>query len=260
MRAARTMERVSEQRRRVAERLGKIRRKIAVISGKGGVGKTTVAVNIAGVLAEKERTGLLDADIDCPNVNRFLGISGKFMVEGGRIRPVEKYGMKIASMASLQDADDTPIIWRGPMISHAILQFLEAVEWGELDYLIVDSPPGTSDALLTLMQMVRLDGVIVVSTPHSASIADAKKAVNMAKQMGTPVLGVVENMAGGIFGSGAAKIADDLHVSFLGSIGIDRDLYELTDRGLLPVKEKRELYILFRRIINNFSAGLGPKD
>src|SRR3989304_4923182 len=230
------MEHIGQQRKQVMERLKKIRSKIAVIAGKGGVGKTTVAVNIACLLAETNKVGLLDADIDCPNVNRFLGIEEKFKIFSGRIEPIEKYGMKIASMASLQEAEDQAIIWRGPMISHAILQFLESVEWGNLDYLIIDTPPGTSDGCLTLMQLVNLDGVIVVSTPHSASIVDAKKSINMAKQMNVPILGIVENMSGAMFGSGVEILAQQAEIPFLGSLKLSRELSELTNKGVVPVR------------------------
>ncbi len=245
--ATRTIERISEQRKQVMEKLSKIRRKIAIMSGKGGVGKTTVAINIATLLAEKRNVGLLDADIDCPNVNKFLGITEKFTVSEGKIGPVEKYGMKIASMASLQDSEDTAIIWRGPMISHAILQFLESVEWGNLDYLIIDTPPGTSDAALTLMQLVQLDGVIIVSTPHPVSLTDAKKAINMAKQMNVPVLGIVENMAGDIFGSGVEKLAESLKIPFLGSIELNKKISKID--GVPAVKSDKNIRKKFGDIV-----------
>lgn len=250
-----TVERIGEQRKQIMERLRGIKKRIAVVSGKGGVGKTTIAINIAGILAEKRKVGLLDADIDCPNVNKFLGIREKFRIAGGRIYPVEKYGMKIASMASLQEAEDTAIIWRGPMISHAILQFLESVEWGELDYLVIDTAPGTSDAALTLMQLVQLDGVIVVSTPHSVSLLDAKKAVNMARQMATPVIGIVENMSGDIFGKGTVEqLAKETGIAYLGSIGLKKEISELADRGQPLVKESKEMHAVFERIVA--AAGL----
>lgn len=251
----RTVERISEQRKQIMERLEKINKRIAVMAGKGGVGKTTVAVNIAGLLAEKNKVGLLDADIDCPNVNKFLGITEKFKIFDRKIYPIEKYGMKIASMASLQESEDTAIIWRGPMISQAILQFLEHVEWGELDYLIIDTPPGTSDAALTLMQLVQLDGAVIVSTPHSAALVDAKKAINMAGHMNTRVLGVVENMSGDIFGRGTVEqLAEQSGVPFLGSIELKKELYELTDKGLLAVKESEELRRVFDGIASRLLA------
>jgi ATP-binding protein involved in chromosome partitioning len=212
------VERAGEQRKQVMKRLEKVRKRIAVISGKGGVGKTTIAVSLAAHLAENNRVGLLDADIDCPNVNKFLGISEKFKVAEGTIFPIEKHGMKIVSMSSLQEQEDQAIIWRGPMISHAILQFIESVEWGELDYLIIDTPPGTSDAALTLMQLIKLDGVVIVSTPHSASVADARKAANMAGHMGVPVIGMVENMSGDVFGS----------------VSLKKEISQDADRGELP--------------------------
>ncbi|MBS3053653.1 MAG: Mrp/NBP35 family ATP-binding protein [Candidatus Aenigmarchaeota archaeon] len=247
--STKTIERIGEQRKHVMERLGRIRRRIAVMSGKGGVGKTTVAINIAALLAENNSVGLLDADIDCPNVNKFLGITEKFSVSGGKIKPVEKYGMKIASMASLQDSEDTAIIWRGPMISHAILQFLELVEWGNLDYLIIDTPPGTSDAALTLMQLVQLSGVVIVSTPHPVSLTDANKAINMAKQMNVPVLGIIENMAGGIFGSGVEKLAESSGVPLLGSIKLQKTLSSLTSGGVPAVKDDKNLRKDFENIV-----------
>lgn len=248
--STRNIERIGDQRKQVMEKLSKIRRKIAIMSGKGGVGKTTVAINIAALLAENNSVGLLDADIDCPNVNKFLGITEKFSVSGGKIKPVEKYNMKIASMASLQDSEDTAIIWRGPMISHAILQFLESVEWGNLDYLIIDTPPGTSDCALTLMQLVQLSGVVIVSTPHPVSLTDANKAINMAKQMNVPVLGIIENMAGDIFGSGEVKkLAESVGVPFLGSIKLQKTLSNMTSKGVPVVKDDKNLRKDFENIV-----------
>lgn len=259
MEATRMIERIADQRKQVMEKLGSIGKKIAVMSGKGGVGKTTVAVNLAALLAEQGKVGLLDADIDCPNVNRFLGITEKFKSLEGRLYPVEKHGMKIASMASLQEREDTAIIWRGPMISHAILQFLESVEWGKLDYLVIDTPPGTSDAALTVAQMLALDGIVIVTTPHSAALVDAKRTISMARQLNVPVLGVVENMTGSIFGTNAGKMAAENEIPLLGSIELSKELYELTDKGLLAVKESSFIRKKFEEILLNLIHELNRK-
>lgn len=243
--------RILQQKERANVNLRLVRKRIAVMSGKGGVGKTTVAVNIAALLAEKLKVGIFDADIDCPNVNKFLGIDEKFTMDGDRrIRPIERYGMKIVSMSFFHESDAQSTIWRGPIISNAILQLMEFTDWGELDYLFIDMPPGTSDAALTMMQLVGIDSAIIVSTPQSAAIADAKKAISMCSQMGVPVVGIVENMSG-FFGSRIGEIAKAEGISFLGSIELRKDIAELSDSGLLPVKESAEARAAFEAIAKN---------
>ena len=187
--------------------LENIKRIIAVHSGKGGVGKTFVAVNLASALASAAfagglRVGLLDADVDCPNVLHLLRMQGKLLAnEQKMIVPLEKFGMKIVSMAPLLDSADDALLWRGPIVSRVLEQFLYDVAWGDLDVLIVDLPPGTSDIPLTLYSMLPRTEVIIVTTPHELGILDARKAAAMAKKCGVKILGLVENMTGAIFGT-----------------------------------------------------------
>jgi ATP-binding protein involved in chromosome partitioning len=172
-----------------------VRHIVAVASGKGGVGKSTVAVNLAVALAEQSlRVGLVDADIHGPNLPRMLGLQALPEPDGGRLQPAVAYGIKVMSIAFLTPAE-TPVIWRGPMIDKAIRQFFHDVDWGELDIMIVDLPPGTGDAQLSLVQRIPLDGAIIVSTPQAVAWDDALKGLKMFQQMSVPVLGVIENMS-----------------------------------------------------------------
>src|SRR5215470_13882662 len=172
-----------------------VRNLIAVGSGKGGVGKTTVAVNLAIALSRLgHRVGLLDADVYGPNVPLMMGINQTPMALGDKIQPIENYGVKLMSMAFLNPGDK-PLVWRGPMLHSVIQQFLRGVNWGELDYLVIDLPPGTGDVQLTLIQSAPLTGAIVVTTPSEVSLEDARKAVNMFLQVRVPILGLVENMS-----------------------------------------------------------------
>ena len=214
-----------EQKRQVTQRLDRIKTKVGVYSGKGGVGKTTIAVNLAAALShEGKRVGLLDVDIDCPNVTKAMGISDKPIYRDGEITPSESFGIKVVSMAFFQENEEEAIIWRGPMIHNAINQFLQITDWGDLDYLVVDLPPGTSDAPLTVMQTLPLDGFVVVTTPQQLASLDAKRCINMIRKMKVNVLGVVENYTGEIFGSGVGeKLAADMDLPFLGSIALRAD-------------------------------------
>jgi len=220
-----------QARRQITQRLEKIKSKIGVYSGKGGVGKTTVAVNLAAALAKSgKKVGLLDVDIDCPNVAKAMGITEKPDYVEGAIIPVEQWGVKVVSMAFFQEKEDEAIIWRGPMIHNAINQFLQATEWGDLDYLLVDLPPGTSDAPLTVMQTIPMDGFIVVTTPQELANMDAKRCVNMIRKLNLNVLGVVENYTGEMFGQGAGKkLAEDMELKFLGSLAM-RSAYRDTSK------------------------------
>jgi ATP-binding protein involved in chromosome partitioning len=217
------------------ENLLKIRHKIAIMSGKGGVGKTTIAVNLACTLAKKGRSvGLLDADIDCPNITNLFDIEEKFGKTPSGLIPVEKYGVKISSM-SLIEMDSGPVMWRGPLIHSAIIQLLELTEWGDLDYLILDMPPGTSDASLTVMQFVGIDAAVVVTTSQQLAMMDATKSAKMALGFYKPV-GIVENMSGEVFGSGAGEtIANELSIPFLGRIDLSKQMRECCDRGIPAV-------------------------
>lgn len=241
---------------RVKDKLQQIRYKIAVMSGKGGVGKTTVAVNIACMLAKKgRRVGLLDADIDCPNIANLMGIEEKFAA--GNLIPLEKYGVKISSMA-LFDTEG-PAMWRGPLIHSAIMQLLELTEWGSLDYLVLDMPPGTSDAALTVMQFVGIDAAVIVTTSQQLAMIDATKAAKMALGFYKSV-GIVENMSGEVFGSGGGEtIANELSVPFLGRIELSKHMRECCDKGV-PAVINNVCTKNFEVIANNIEKYLLKKN
>jgi ATP-binding protein involved in chromosome partitioning len=199
-----------------------IRNAIAVASGKGGVGKSTVSANLAAALAKSgARVGLMDADIYGPNIPTMMGIHDIPGTEGKRLIPAEAYGVKLMSMGFLVKPGQ-PLIWRGPMLNSAIRQFLADVEWGELDYLIVDLPPGTGDASLSLAQTLPLSGVVIVTLPQAISLEDASRGLNMFKTLEVPILGVIENMRGEFFGSGGGEeLAQAAKVPFMGAIPME---------------------------------------
>jgi ATP-binding protein involved in chromosome partitioning len=230
---------VPAQTPQVMPELGRV---IAVSSGKGGVGKSTVAVNLAVALSQMGlRVGVMDADIYGPNIPRMFGVFDRPMVQGGRIQPLEAHGVKLISLGFLVDRD-APAIWRGPIIMKVIQQFLRDVAWGELDYLIVDMPPGTGDAQLSLVQSTTVSGAVIVTTPQEMAVGDALRGGKMFEKVNVPVLGVVENMSGftdpdtgkrwEIFSSGGGqRLADELGVPVLGQVPLDPDLAGLADRG-----------------------------
>lgn len=215
---------------------------IAVSSGKGGVGKSTIAVNLACALARAgAKVGILDADVYGPNVPLMLGVSGQPTTENKKIVPFEKYGLQVMSMALLV-AEDQPVIWRGPMLHSAVRQFLFDVAWRDLDYLVVDLPPGTGDAQLSLSQQAHLMGAVIVTTPQDVSVLDVKKAIRMFQTVNVPVLGVVENMAWftppgsseryHLFGQGGGqKIEREFGVPLLGQVPIEMAVREGGDNG-----------------------------
>jgi ATP-binding protein involved in chromosome partitioning len=223
---------------------------IAVASGKGGVGKSTTAVNIAlGLAANGLRVGVLDADIYGPSMPRLLNIHGRPQTIDGKIlKPMENYGLKVMSMGFLVD-EETPMIWRGPMVMSALTQMLREVEWGRLDVLVVDMPPGTGDAQLTMAQQVPLAGAVIVSTPQDLALIDARKGLNMFKKVDVPLLGIVENMSYfiapdtgkryDIFGHGGARReAERLGVAFLGEVPLEMGIRESSDAGTPVVVSK----------------------
>ena len=216
---------------------------IAVASGKGGVGKSTFAVNLAVAMRELgKKVGILDADIYGPSVPRMMGISGKPEVsQNKKLVPLESYGIKCMSIGFLV-SEETPTIWRGPMIMKALEQMFNGVEWGKLDYLIIDLPPGTGDAQITLAQNSKLSGSIIISTPQDVALIDARKGINMFKKVNVPILGLVENMSYFICdkcnekhfifsNNGAKKEAEKFQIPFLGSLPIDKELRIQSDEG-----------------------------
>jgi ATP-binding protein involved in chromosome partitioning len=216
---------------------------IAVGAGKGGVGKTTVAVNVAIALAKAGgRVGIIDGDIYGPNVPIMLGMKTQLTTDGQKILPAEKYGLQVISMGFMT-GDDAPIIWRGPMLHGALQQFFREVKWVDLDYLVIDMPPGTGDVALSLSQTVPVAGAIVVTTPQQVSLADSRRAAAMYKKLNIPTLGIVENMSyfvcpncsheSDIFGKrGGEKMAEELGVPFLGGIPIYQPIREGGDSGV----------------------------
>jgi len=207
-----------------------VRNLIAIGSGKGGVGKTTVSVNLAIALAKAGyKIGLMDADVYGPNVPLMMGVNTTPMANGERIRPLENHGVKLMSMGFLNPGDK-PLVWRGPMLHSVIQQFLRGVDWLDLDFLLIDLPPGTGDVQLTLLQTAPVTGAVVVTTPSAVSLEDARKAVHMFEQVKVPILGVVENMsylehAGqriDVFGEGGGRrTAEQMGVPFLGELALD---------------------------------------
>jgi len=234
-----------EERRKLQSRLCRIRHKVIVLSGKGGVGKSMVAVNLAtALMLSGKRLGLLDADIHGPSIPTMLGLERE-RIHGGEegLLPIDLGEMKVMSLGFLLRNQDDAVIWRGPMKMHVIKQFLKDVVWGDLDYLIIDSPPGTGDEPLSVCQLIgQLDGAVIVTTPQKVAAVDVRKSITFCRQLHVPVLGVVENMSGfacpkcgevtQILRSGGGKrIAEDMNVPFLGSIPMDPKITEACDDG-----------------------------
>ena len=219
--------------------LGRI---LAISSGKGGVGKSTVSANLAVALAQGgARVGLMDADVYGPNIPRMFGVSEKPPVMAGKIQPLQAHGVKLMSLGFLVERD-APAIWRGPIIMKIVTQFLRDVEWGSLDYFLVDLPPGTGDAQLSLVQATHVSGAVIVTTPQEMAVGDALRGARMFERVGVPVLGIVENMSAfddpetgrrfELFSSGGGRrLADELGVELLGSIPLQPRLAELADAG-----------------------------
>jgi ATP-binding protein involved in chromosome partitioning len=219
--------------RRVSGRLNlNVRNLIAVSSGKGGVGKSTVAANLAVALAQSgAKVGLMDADILGPNLPMMMGIGHMPPPNGARLVPAEAYGVQIMSMGFLVDPNK-PMVWRGPMIHSAIRQFFSDVDWAELDYMVIDLPPGTGDAQLSLAQSVPLTGAVVVTQPQAVAIADARRGLVMFEHVNVPIIGVVENMSGESFGEGGGKrLAEERGVPYLGSVPLDPQVRIGGDNG-----------------------------
>jgi ATP-binding protein involved in chromosome partitioning len=237
------------------QRMSRVKHKIAVISGKGGVGKSLVTANLAVALtAEEKRVGVLDADIHGPCIPKMLGLKGKHMDAGpaGIMPVVSPSGIRCASMAFLLPSDDSPVIWRGPLKMGAIKQLLAEVAWGELDYLLIDLPPGTGDEPLSVLQLLpEMDGVIIVTIPSEVSGDVVRKAVTFARQLNVPILGIIENMAGmlcphcgkeiSVFdGNAGRKVSETMGVHFLGSIPIDPRVASDSDEGTPFIAEHKD--------------------
>ncbi|TXT60794.1 MAG: Iron-sulfur cluster carrier protein [Promethearchaeota archaeon] len=242
-------EMMEKRMKQIEENMDKIKNKLVIISGKGGVGKTTVAVNLAMSLASVGlRVGILDVDITGPNVTKMLGVSTETKPrvdpEKKLFYPVEgPLNSKVMSMAFLTENTDTPVIWRGPMKMSAVRQFLGDALWGDLDYLVIDLPPGTSDETLDILQLIPDENVIVISTPQEVALMDARKTINMAQIMERNVLGIIENMAGlkcphcgkhiDLYPSGGAKkAAEDFNIEYLGDVPFETSVSEQGDQGL----------------------------
>ena len=245
---------------------------IAVASGKGGVGKSTVAVNLALALSHLgHRVGLLDADVYGPSIPLMLGLTERPQsTDDKRIIPLERFGLKVISLG-LFIAEGTPVIWRGPMINKLLTQFLREVEWGELDYLVLDLPPGTGDAQLTITQQVPLDGGVIVTTPQDVALEDVKRGVKMFQQVNAPVLGVVENMSyymcscgdrAELFGhGGGAAVAKQFNIPFLGEIPLVREMREAGDNGtpLVAANPEHPQSLAFRAIAQQVVEALAAR-
>lgn len=219
-----------------------IKHKLIIMSGKGGVGKTTVAVNLAYALSERGlRVGLLDVDIHGPNVPKMLNLEEKKVGMGeGKILPVLlENGLKVMSMAFLLDRENA-VIWRGPMKHKVIMQFIQDVDWGELDYLVIDFPPGTGDEAISISQLLSdITGSIIVSTPQQVALADIVRSIDFSRKVGIPIIGLIENMAGDVFGGGGVKdLADAQGIAFLGSLELDKKITEMGDGGKPFVADK----------------------
>ena len=239
---------VLEQEEKLKARMKKVGHKIAVISGKGGVGKSTVTVNLAAAFAmhgHAERVGILDADIHGPSVPKIIGLTGQRLQAGppGIFPATGTLGIKVVSMEFLLPDENAPVIWRGPLKMAAIRQFLSDIVWGDLDFLLIDLPPGTGDEPLSVAQLLpEMDGVVIVTIPSEVSQIVVKKAVTFARKLGLPIIGIVENMSGfvcpkcgtkiNIFRSGGGqKISEELGTPFLGSVPIDQKVCEDSDKG-----------------------------
>lgn len=248
---------------------------VLVMSGKGGVGKSTVATNLALALKQRgAKVGLLDADIYGPSIPTMLGITGQPLSNGQKILPIERYGLKLMSIGFLLEDPKSAVVWRGPMLHGALMQFLKDVAWGTLDFLLLDLPPGTGDVALTLSQKVRSNGAVIVTTPQEVALQDVYKSVSMCQKVGIPIVGVVENesyfVCDGcskrheLFGSGGGqKIADFAGAPLLGQIPLHPTVREWGDAGTpiveaLPSSESAQAFLAVAdRLIQELAAQAG---
>jgi ATP-binding protein involved in chromosome partitioning len=274
-----TRKRILEERKLLRNRMKKIKHKIAVISGKGGVGKTVTAVNLAMAFAKRGHAysvGILDADIHGPCVPKMLGMEGQRLTVGpiGAFPAVGPLGVKVVSMEFLLGSKEIPVIWRGPLKMIAIRQFLSEIAWGELDYLLIDLPPGTGDEPLSVMQLLpEMDGVIIVTIPSEVSQIVVGKAITFSRQLKVPVIGIIENMSGfvcpkcgvetDIFKTGGGqKISEELGVPFLGRIPLDQRICEDSDKGIPFILKHPDSPAAkaFMEIVEKIEAYIKKKD
>lgn len=264
------------ERLAIQKRMGRIKHKILVMSGKGGVGKTTVAVNLAIALAKSgKKVGLMDVDIHGPNVPKMIGVpKSKAYMDGKTILPISILPkLKVMSIAFFLEKDSDAVIWRGPMKMSVIKQFLKDVDWGDLDYLIIDAPPGTGDEPLSVVQLLDdLNGALIVTTPQDMSLIDVRKSITFCRQLQMNVLGIVENMSGficphcrenvDIFKSGGGeKLAAEMGVHFLGRIPIDQEIVQQSDRGdsVMIKKPDGEIAKAFKEILAHLEKSISKK-
>ena len=256
-------ERLELENKRIVDNISQIKKRIVVFSGKGGVGKTTVSVNLSyGLQAHGFNTGILDADITGPNVPKMTGITGDVHTMDGKIIPQESHGVKVISMANLLPSDKA-VVWRGPRRSKMINEFLCNVNWGELDFLVADLPPGTGDESITIAQSMKPDMAIIVTTPQEVSLIDSARSIAMAKDLEIPHIVLIENMSGlicpncgeriDLFGSGGGNIqAKKMDIPFLGSIPINLEARKMADEGkpIIMANKNADISIEIYKIID----------
>jgi ATP-binding protein involved in chromosome partitioning len=244
------------------------RHKLIVLSGKGGVGKSTVSANISVILANRGyKVGLLDCDLHGPSIPKILGIEGKrLMGENDRILPFEMGNLRVVSLGLMLESRDSPVIWRGPMKMKAIQQLLHQTEWGSLDYFIVDLPPGTGDEPLSIVQLLKnVNGAIIVTTPQDVALESVRKSIAFARTLNVPILGIIENMSGFrcphcgkvsyIFKQGGGeRLAEEMGIRFLGRIPIDTRVVEEEDEGKVP--KESECLKLFEEVVDKIENAL----
>lgn len=266
-----------QEKPELSENIRDVHHKILVMSNKGGVGKSTVAVNLAlGLVHKGMRVGLLDVDVHGPSIPKMLGLEEMALVgNAGKIQPVlYAFNLKVVSMAFVLKDKESPVIWRGPLKMGAIKQFLGEVDWGELDYLIIDSPPGTGDEPLSIAQLIKdIDGVIIVTTPQEVALLDSRKAVNFARQLKVPVLGIVENMSGFVCPhcnqttylfktGGGEKAAREMNVPFLGKIPFEPDIVASGDEGKPFVWDRKDSSAakVFAQMVDEITKAVSSKE
>lgn len=254
-----------EQTKKIQESLSLIKNKIIVMSGKGGVGKSSVAVNLAVSLAKRGfKTGLMDVDLHGPSVPKMTGLTDSVYVDNaGKILPLEySENLKVISIESALDDIESAVIWRGPMKTSAINQFLSDVEWGELDYLVIDAPPGTGDEPLTVVQTIKDVKALIVTTPQDVALRDVRKSIDFCNKLNIKIVGILENMSAfvcpgcgletAIFKKhGGNKIAEELKLKLLGNIPIMPEIVDYSDNGIPSVEKSEKLLNIFNKVITN---------